>query len=94
MRDFDNPLDLPETLQQVLVKRRSSLQLRLQGHQPQTAKPGVSIGCGSKLMGSHFGLGAPPIVHFRGDWDHWGYGLLTHGQFNTGHHWLQSGPLC
>ena len=32
-------------------------------------------------MGSHFGVGAPPIlVYFSGDWDvHWGYGILTHG---------------
>ena len=32
-------------------------------------------------MGSHFGVGAPPIlVYSSGDWDvHWGYGLLTHG---------------
>ena len=33
------------------------------------------------VLGSHFGVGAPPIiVCFSGDWDvHWGYGLLTHG---------------
>ena len=33
------------------------------------------------VLGSHFGLGAPPIlVHFSGDWEvHWGYGILTHG---------------
>ena len=32
-------------------------------------------------MGSHIGIGAPPIlVYFSGDWDvHWGYGVLTHG---------------
>ena len=32
-------------------------------------------------MGSHFGVGALPIlVHFSGDRDvHWGYGILTHG---------------
>ena len=43
----------------------------------------ILIGCGSKPMGSHFGVGAPPIlVYFSGDWDvHWGYGILTHGQF-------------
>ena len=43
---------------------------------------GIPNGCGSKLMGSHFGVGAPPIlVYFNGDWDvHWGYGSLTHGQ--------------
>ena len=31
---------------------------------------------GSKPIGSHFGVGAPPIlVYFSGDWDvHWGYG--------------------
>ena len=35
----------------------------------------------SKPMGSHFGVGAPPIlVYVGGDWDvHWGYGVLTHG---------------
>ena len=39
------------------------------------------FGCGSTPMGSHFGVGAPPIlVHFSGDGDvHWGYGILTHG---------------
>ena len=27
-------------------------------------------GCGSKPMGSHFGVGAPPIlIYFSGDWD-------------------------
>ena len=38
-------------------------------------------GCGSKPMGSHFGVGALPIlVYFSGDWHvHWGYGILTHG---------------
>ena len=43
-------------------------------------------GCGSKpIMGSHFGLGAPPIFDpVSGDWDvHSGYGILTHG-----HIWL------
>ena len=32
-------------------------------------------------MGSHFGVGAPPIlVYFSGDWDvHREYGVLTHG---------------
>ena len=41
----------------------------------------LTYGCGSKPMGSHFGVGAPPIlVYFSGDWDvHWGYGILTHG---------------
>ena len=35
---------------------------------------------------NHFGTGAPPIlVYFSGDWDvHWGYGVLTHGQFSFG----------
>ena len=35
----------------------------------------------SKPMGSHFGVGAPPIlVYLSGDWDvHWLYGILTHG---------------
>ena len=28
------------------------------------------FGCGSQPMGSHFGVGAPPIlVDFSGDWD-------------------------
>ena len=41
----------------------------------------MTFGCGSKPMGSHFGVGAPPIlVYFSGEWDiHWGYGFLTHG---------------
>ena len=36
-----------------------------------------SSGRGSKLMASHFGVGAPPIlVYFSGDWDvHWRYDL-------------------
>ena len=40
---------------------------------------------GSKPLGSHFGVGAPPIlVYFSGDWDvHWGDGLLTHGQMSV-----------
>ena len=40
--------------------------------------------CGSKPMGSHFGVGAPPIfVYLSGDWDvHWGYGILTHGHIS------------
>ena len=35
-------------------------------------------------MGSHFGVGAPPIlIYFSGDWDvHWGYGVLTHSRIN------------
>ena len=46
----------------------------------------VQNGCGSKPMGSHFGVGAPPIlVYFSGDWDvHWGYGILTHGHCGCG----------
>ena len=36
----------------------------------------AGYGCGSKPMGSHFGVGAPPILVNRGDWDvHWGYDL-------------------
>ena len=37
----------------------------------------MPYGCGSKPMGSHFGVRAPPIlVYFSGDWDvHWGYDL-------------------
>ena len=39
----------------------------------------------------HFGIGAPILVDFSGDWDvHWGYGLLTHGHttniFSFGEH--------
>ena len=35
-------------------------------------------------MGSRFGVGAPPIVYFSGDWDvhYWGYGRLTHGKMS------------
>ena len=35
------------------------------------------VAVGSTPMGSHFGVGAPPIlVDFSGDWDvHWGYDL-------------------
>ena len=49
-------------------------------------------GCGLKLMGSHFGIGAPPIlVYLSGDWDvHWGYGVLTHGQMCV---WLKTPEL-
>ena len=41
-----------------------------------------SFGHGSKPMGSHFGIGAPPILVFlfSGDWDaHRSHGVLTHG---------------
>ena len=40
----------------------------------------------SKPMGSHFQVGAPPIVdYFSGDWDaRWGYGILTHGHLDMG----------
>ena len=37
----------------------------------------LPFGCGSKAMGSHFGVGAPST--FSGV--HWGHGLLTHGLF-------------
>ena len=42
-------------------------------------------GCGSKPMGSHFGVGAPPILlYFSGLGPVWGYGLwiLTHAQIS------------
>ena len=41
------------------------------------------FGCGSKPMGSHFGVGAPPIlVYFNGNWDnHWGHGIFDLWQF-------------
>ena len=41
------------------------------------------FGCGSKPTASHFGVAAPPVlVYFSGGWDvHWGYGILTHSQF-------------
>ena len=30
------------------------------------------------------GVGAPPIlVYFSGDWDDWGYGVLTHSHVST-----------
>ena len=34
------------------------------------------------VLGSHFGVGAPPVLgYFCWAWDvHWGYGLLTRGQ--------------
>ena len=58
------------------------------GFTPHSTSPNwtpclVSLGCGSKPMGFHFGVGAPPIlVYFSGDWDvHRGYGILTHGHF-------------
>ena len=55
------------------IQGRPSKTTHLEG--PKTA------GCGSKPMGSHFGVGAPILVYFSGDWDvHWGYGILTHGQ--------------
>ena len=45
---------------------------------------------GSKPMGSHFGVGAPPIlVNFSGDWDvYWGYGLLTHDPLKLDCYWV------
>ena len=52
-------------------------------------------------MGSHFGVGAPPILVYSGDWDvHWGYDLAfdpwplhSTRAFSL---WLTShaGPLC
>ena len=40
----------------------------------------VPFGGGSTPVKSHFGVGAPILVYFSGDWDvHWGYGILTHG---------------
>ena len=52
----------------------------------QYGHPGLSlVGCRSKPIVSHFGVGAPPIlVYVSGDGDvHWGYGLLTHGQLHV-----------
>ena len=56
---------------------------------PAAAWPGaLGLGCGSNPMGSHFGVGAPPIFEpiLWLDWDvHWGYDLdfdpqpLEHG---------------
>ena len=49
----------------------------------------MSYGCGSKPMGSHFGVGefTPHFrAYFCGDWDvHWGYGILTHSSAGMGH---------
>ena len=43
-------------------------------------------GCGSKPMGSYFGVGAPMVVHSSWDWDvRWGYGILTHGHMGIQH---------
>ena len=42
----------------------------------------------SKPMASHFGVGAPPILHYF-SWNldiHWGCGILTHGHVS----WLSS----
>ena len=46
------------------------------------------------VLGSHFGVGAPPsLVYFSGDWDvHWGYGLLTHGHLDSRCS-LEKGPV-
>ena len=48
---------------------------------PQTnQKVFASHGRGSTPMGSHFRVGAPPmVVYFSGGWEvHSGYGVLTH----------------
>ena len=52
---------------------------------PLAARTGNRHGCRSKLMGSHLGIGAPPIlVHLSGDWDvHKGYGIVTHGYMRS-----------
>ena len=53
------------------------------------AKQGVSqFGDPQMAVGQnqwyHFGVAAPPIlVYSIGDWDDWGYGILTHGQMGT-----------
>ena len=39
------------------------------------------IDCMVQTLWYHFGIGAPILVYFSGDWDvHWGYGVLTHGR--------------
>ena len=47
---------------------------------------GSQNGCGSKPMGSHFGVGAPPVlVYFSGDFDvHGVYGILTMAKLQLG----------
>ena len=64
------------------VEALSDFKLRC-GHD---VKAWWTYGCGSKPMGSHFGVGAPPIrVYFSGDWDvHRRYGILTHGHVGFG----------
>ena len=42
-----------------------------EGLPPNRTRP---IGCGSKPIGSHFGVGAPVFAYFSGDLDvRWGY---------------------
>ena len=37
-----------------------------------------------KIKWCRFGVGAPILVYFSGDWDvHWEYGILTHGDMNA-----------
>ena len=55
---------------------REALDKALQKKAPEATFVGLQwgYGCGSKPMGSHFGVGAPPAF-FCGDCDvHWGYG--------------------
>ena len=45
---------------------------------------------GGPTQGYYFGVGAPILVYFSGDWDiHGGYGLLTHGHMIRGECKLQ-----
>ena len=55
---------------------------RVQAAWSRGAWPLAHVAMTSKPMGSHFKIGAPPIiVYFSGDWDvHWTYGVLIHGQ--------------
>ena len=42
----------------------------------------TTYGCGSKPMGPHFGVGAPPVSILVGIGMFTGYGLLTHGHMS------------
>ena len=76
-------------LRQASAKQMRGASLGPSSFSRQTLKASLdcfSLVCGCGSMGSHFGVGAPPIlVYFSGDWDvDWGYGMLTHGHVSQG----------
>ena len=61
------------------LDRRSLEEIDLPGSLPHVSERAGGMFLGWSILRGHFGVGAPPIFHFSGDWDvHWEYGVLTH----------------